>query len=91
MAKMLHRRTAIATAIAAGALAAPMQVWAKGTYPAEPANRIVVPFAAGGTADCLGHLVAQILSRIDGLALRHRELERDGRQPECRDRGQGPA
>jgi tripartite-type tricarboxylate transporter receptor subunit TctC len=62
MAKMIRRRTAIATAIAAGAFAAPMQGWAKGSYPTNRANRIVVPFAAGGTADGLGRLVAQILT-----------------------------
>jgi len=66
MAKMLRRRTAIAAALAAGALAAPMRGWAKGTHPAGPANRIVVPFAAGGTADCLGHLVADILNEATG-------------------------
>ena len=62
MAKMIRRRTAIATAIAAGAIAAPMPGWAKGSYPPDRANRIVVPFAAGGTADCLGRVVAQILN-----------------------------
>jgi tripartite-type tricarboxylate transporter receptor subunit TctC len=62
MAKMIRRRTAIATAIAAGALAAPMQGWAMGSYPSNRANRIVVPFAAGGTADGLGRVVAQILN-----------------------------
>lgn len=67
MAKMIRRRTAIATTIA-GALAAPLQCWAKGTYPAEPASRIVVPFAAGGTADCLGRLVAQIINESTGSA-----------------------
>lgn len=65
MAKMIPRRTAIATAVAA-ALAAPMPCWAKGSYPVEPANRIVVPFAAGGTADCLGHILAQILGESMG-------------------------
>jgi tripartite-type tricarboxylate transporter receptor subunit TctC len=38
-----------------------MRCWAKGGYPLEPANRLVVPFAAGGTADCLAHILAQIL------------------------------
>ena len=62
MAKMIRRRTVLATAIAAGALAGPMRGWAKGSYPPNRANRIVVPFAAGGTADGLGRVVAQILT-----------------------------
>lgn len=66
MASLLRRRTAIATALAAGSLTVPLRGWAKGTYPAEPTNRIVVPFAAGGTADCLGHLVAEILNESMG-------------------------
>jgi tripartite-type tricarboxylate transporter receptor subunit TctC len=60
--RMIRRRTAVAAAIAAGALAGPMRGWAKGSYPPEPAQRLVVPFAAGGTADCLGRIIAQLLN-----------------------------
>jgi tripartite-type tricarboxylate transporter receptor subunit TctC len=60
--RIIRRRTAIATAIAAGALAGPMRGWAKGSYPPEPAQRLVVPFAAGGTADCLARIIAQLLN-----------------------------
>lgn len=67
MAKLLRRRAAIATALAAGTVATPMRGWAMGSYPPEPPYRIVVPFAAGGTADCLGHLVAQIINESTGL------------------------
>jgi tripartite-type tricarboxylate transporter receptor subunit TctC len=62
MAKMIRRRTAIATAMAAGASAAPMQGRAEGSHRSNSANRILVPFAAGGIADGLGRVVAQILS-----------------------------
>ncbi|HET9352798.1 MAG TPA: tripartite tricarboxylate transporter substrate-binding protein [Sphingomicrobium sp.] len=63
---MIGRRTAIATAVAAGALAGSMPGWAKGSYPREPAQRLVVPFAAGGTADCVARIVAQILNEQAG-------------------------
>ena len=66
MANMIRRRTAIATAFAAGALAVPMQGWTKGSYSTDKANRIIVPFAAGGIADGLGRLVAQILTNSMG-------------------------
>src|SRR5258708_16777861 len=65
MARIIHRRTAIATAIAGAALAAPMlgpRGWAGDSYQTSKTGRIVVPFAAGGTADSLGRVVAQILA-----------------------------
>jgi tripartite-type tricarboxylate transporter receptor subunit TctC len=64
MSKIIRRRTALAIGIAAGALAAPLLVrysLAQGTYPARNTVRIVVPFAAGGTADLLARVVAQII------------------------------
>jgi tripartite-type tricarboxylate transporter receptor subunit TctC len=69
MIKMIRRRTAIATGVA-GVFAAPMlgrHGWAQ-AYPAGKTVRIVVPFAAGGTTDMLGRVVAQILAQSMGSA-----------------------
>jgi tripartite-type tricarboxylate transporter receptor subunit TctC len=68
MTKMIHRRTAIAAALAAPMLA--RHGWAQsagaGAYPGGKTVRIVVPFAAGGTTDILGRIVAQLLTESMG-------------------------
>ena len=90
MAKMIRRRTAIATAIAAGALAAPMQGSARGVIPpAGPIasscrSRLVVPPTASVA-------LSPRSSPLDGLDLCHRKPDRGRRQPQCGDRRQGTA
>jgi tripartite-type tricarboxylate transporter receptor subunit TctC len=61
MTKTLGRRSAIGAALAAPMLA--RHGWAQSAaYPGGKTVRIVVPFAAGGTTDLLGRIVAQILT-----------------------------
>ena len=63
MIKIVGRRS-----IVAGALAAPMLArhgWAQSTYPNKPI-RMIVPFAAAGTTDLLGRIVAEHLQNAWG-------------------------
>ena len=63
MTKMMRRRTAMA-----GTLVAPMLArhgWAQSAYPNKQI-RMVVPFAAAGTTDLLGRIVAQYLTEAWG-------------------------
>ena len=65
MTKMIRRRTVMAVS----AIAAPMLArngWAQSAYPGGKTVRVVVPFAAGGTTDILGRIVAQILTESLG-------------------------
>lgn len=64
MTKMIRRRTAIAAALAAPMLA--RHGWAQSVYPDGKTVRVVVPFAAGGTTDILGRVVAQLLTEQMG-------------------------
>jgi tripartite-type tricarboxylate transporter receptor subunit TctC len=61
MSKMLRRRVVLA----GGLLAAPMIGRAQGAYPNKQI-RMVVPFAAAGTTDLLGRIVAQHLTEVWG-------------------------
>ena len=68
MTKMIRRRTAIAAALAAPMLA--RHGWAQSAgasaYPGGKTVRVVVPFAAGGTTDLLGRIVALYLTEAWG-------------------------
>jgi tripartite-type tricarboxylate transporter receptor subunit TctC len=67
MTKIVWRRAVLRGALAVP-LAAPMLArhgWAQATYPAKPI-RMVVPFAAAGTTDLLGRIVAEHLQSAWG-------------------------
>lgn len=75
MTSLLSRRTALSTALAAGAagaLAVPQRVGhadALASLRVDPtASRILVPFAAGGASDILARVVADILSTRMGTS-----------------------
>ena len=63
MTKMIGRRTFGAVGLAAPLIA--RHGWAQSTYPNKQI-RLVVPFAAAGTTDLLGRIVAQHLSDVWG-------------------------
>src|ERR1044072_3418488 len=75
------RRTAAAALAAMGAAAcAPLftrVAFAGNTRPTAGSQRIIVPFAAGGTADGLGRLVAEILN--ESLSAQYTIDNRSGR------------
>jgi tripartite-type tricarboxylate transporter receptor subunit TctC len=65
---LLAKRTALAAALSAAALAAlPTATFAQ-EYPVRPVQ-MVVPYAAGGTADVLGRVIAQEMSKPLGQSV----------------------
>ena len=63
MSKSIHRRSLLAAAIAAPMVS--RAGWAQAAYPNKQI-RMVVPFAAAGTTDLLGRIVAQYLTEVWG-------------------------
>ena len=59
---MLRRRTALATALAIGAIAVDRTASAQAPYP-DRLIRLIVPFAPGGNADLTGRLFAEALAK----------------------------
>ena len=59
---MLRRRTALATALAIGAIAVDRTASAQAPYP-DKLIRLIVPFAPGGNADLTGRLFAEALAK----------------------------
>ena len=80
MATTTRRAAAVALAAMGAAACAPLfprVAFAKDLRPAAGSQRIIVPFAAGGTADGLGRVVAEILNK--SLAAQYTIDNRSGR------------
>ncbi len=74
MATVIRRRATIAGLAACAFATQTRQGWTQGILPGTSPARMVVPFTAGGTADSIARIVAQILSDETRLpfAIEHR-------------------